>query len=257
MGSLPGFSNRMLTVLRVSLDPYLASTEEKFMPFTRLSIGRALGVFVVATVMSVGVYADSGADPRPSGKPASAADSMGPMKVPGLGIDNFGLVDGRIYRGEQPKEDEYSALKALGISTIIDLRQDAKSYARTSAESAGLRYINIPMDDKDKPYDEQVATFLKSVLDASNGKVYVHCAGGRHRTGATIAAYRMAVNGWTAAQAYKEMKAYDFYSRWGHGGYKDYVFEYYDRMQKDPASVPMACVQPMASDVAEAMAEMQ
>ena len=171
---------------------------------------------------------------------ATATDSMGPMKVPGITLSNFGLVDGHIYRGEQPQPEEYSALKALGVTTIIDLRNDSKDYARTSAEAAGLKYINIPMNDKDRPYDDQIATFIQSVTDPSNGKVYVHCAGGRHRTGATIAIYRMAIKGWSAEAAYREMKAYDYYSRWGHGGYKDYVFEYYDRMQAQPASVPVA-----------------
>jgi tyrosine-protein phosphatase SIW14 len=176
------------------------------------------------------------------GKPveATATDSMGPMEVSGIELKNFGLCDGRIYRGAQPKPEEYSALKALGISTIVDLRQDARPYARESAEAAGLKYVNIKMDDGDKPYDEQITAFLTAVTDPANGKVYVHCAGGRHRTGATIAVYRMAIQGWSADAAYREMKAYDYYSRWGHGGYKKYVFEYYDRMQANPTSVPVA-----------------
>jgi protein tyrosine/serine phosphatase len=72
----------------------------------------------------------------------------------------------------------------------------------------------------------------------------VHCAGGRHRTGATIAVYRMAKQGWSAEAAYREMKAYDFYTRWGHGGYKTYVFDYYKRMQEAPSSVPAAYTAP-------------
>ena len=176
---------------------------------------------------------------RGKGVEASATDSMGPMTVPGIKLSNFGLVDGRIYRGAQPEPAEYSALKALGVSTVIDLREDSKAYAREAAEAAGLKYINIKMDDSDRPYDEQIAAFIQSVTDPANGKVYVHCAGGRHRTGATIAVYRMAIQGWSAEAAYREMKAYDYYSRWGHGGYKKYVFEYYDRMQANPSSVPV------------------
>lgn len=172
---------------------------------------------------------------------ATATDSMGPMQVPGINIENFGVVDGHIYRGNQPEQADYAALKRFGITTVVDLRKDAKPYARESAEAAGLKYVNIPMDDGDKPYDEQVATFLATVTDPSNGKCFVHCAGGRHRTGATIAVYRIAIQGWSADDAYREMKAYDFYTRWGHGGYKTYVFDYYDRMRKNPASVPVAC----------------
>jgi tyrosine-protein phosphatase SIW14 len=165
---------------------------------------------------------------------------MGPMQVPGVNIKNFGVVAGHIYRGNQPDEADYAALKALGISTVVDLRDDARPYAKHAAEAAGLTYINIPMNDTDRPYDEQIAAFLKIVTNPAYGKCFVHCAGGRHRTGVTIACYRMAVQGWSADAAYSEMKAYDFYTRWGHGAYKTYVFDYYKRMQTDPTSVPMA-----------------
>jgi protein tyrosine/serine phosphatase len=162
------------------------------------------------------------------------------MQIPGVEIKNFGVVNGHIYRGNQPDIADYAALKRLGITTVVDLRNDARPYAKQAAEAAGLKYVNIPMDDTDRPYDEQIAAFLKVVTDPAFGKCYVHCAGGRHRTGATIAVYRMAVQGWTAEAAYNEMKAYDFYTRWGHGGYKTYVFDYYTRMKANPASVPMA-----------------
>ena len=200
------------------------------------AIRQVLAAMCVLPMMTAVVLAGGGG----KAAEATATDSMGPMKLPGITLSNFGLVDGHIYRGEQPQPEEYSALKALGVTTIIDLRNDSKDYARTSAEAAGLKYINIPMNDKDRPYDDQIAAFIQSVTDPTNGKVYVHCAGGRHRTGATIAVYRMAIKGWSAEAAYREMKAYDYYSRWGHGGYKDYVFEYYDRMQAQPASVPVA-----------------
>lgn len=226
------------------------------MRFDRSSMSHVFSVLMLVSLLSVAASAKSGKEEAALPAP-SQADSMGPMAPPGITLDNFGVVDGRIYRGEQPAPEDYTRLKSFGVSTIIDLREDAKSFAKESAEAAGLKYINIPMDDGDKPYDNQVADFLKAVTDESNGKVYVHCAGGRHRTGATIAAYRMAVNGWDADVAYKEMKAYDFYTRWGHGGYKTYVFDYYERMQKDPSSVPMAHVAPIAPEIADAMIDLK
>jgi protein tyrosine/serine phosphatase len=211
---------------------------EKGMMTRGESIGRALAAVALVGVLSVGAYASDSNRESSTMVAASATNSMGPMQVPGVNLDNFGVVDGRIYRGEQPKANQYAELKAIGIATVVDLRDDAKAYARTSAEAAGLKYVNIPMDDHDIPTDEQIATFLATVTDEGVGKVYVHCAGGRHRTGATIATYRMAVGGWTIDQAYGEMKAYDFYTRFGHGGYKDYVYDYYKRLKADPASVP-------------------
>ena len=41
-----------------------------------------------------------------------------------------------------------------------------------------------------------------------------------------LAVYRMEVDGWDVDRAYQEMKDYDFYTRFGHGCYKDYVYDY-------------------------------
>src|SRR5437762_4066110 len=80
-------------------------------------------------------------------------------------IKNFGQMDDRFYRGAQLKEKDYASLAALGIHTVIDLRDDATSYERSSVEAAGMRYVNIPMDDKFYPKDEQIQAFLKTVDD--------------------------------------------------------------------------------------------
>lgn len=142
-------------------------------------------------------------------------------------VNNFGKVAEFFYRGAQPKEDEYGQLASLGVKTIIDLRNDPKDYAETSAKQAGLKYINLPMSDKDYPATDAADRFLSLVNDKSNQPVFVHCAGGRHRTGAMIAVFRMKMQGWDVEQAYDEMKDYDFYTRWGHKAMKRYVFDYY------------------------------
>ncbi|MDQ1591369.1 MAG: tyrosine-protein phosphatase [Pyrinomonadaceae bacterium] len=161
-------------------------------------------------------------------------------------IKNFGQMDARFYRGAQPKEDDYQSLAALGIKTVIDLRDDATSYEKSAVEALGMRYVNIPMSDKEYPREEQIETFLKLANDPDTGAFYVHCAGGRHRTGVMGAVYRFTKYGWNYEQVYKEMKDYDFYSRWGHGDMKKYVQDYWQRVQTTPApvSVPSLVVAP-------------
>jgi protein tyrosine/serine phosphatase len=141
-------------------------------------------------------------------------------------IKNFGQMDDRFFRGAQPKEDQYGELAALGIKTVIDLRDDPESYAKKDAEAAGLRYVNIPMIAKKYPVSAQVEQFMKLVDDPSTGKFFVHCAGGRHRTGAMGAVYRFNHYNWKFDQVYAEMKKYDFYTRWGHGDFKKFVQDY-------------------------------
>lgn len=175
--------------------------------------------------------------------PATAADSLGPLHMAGIRLDNFGIVDGRIYRGAQPGRDDYRALAALGVTTIIDLRLDSKSSSRGYAEAAGLKFVNIAIDDHGQPTDSDVMAFLTTLDENPTAKVYVHCAGGRHRTGSMVAVYRMVRNGWTLERAYHEMLAYDFYTRFGHEGFKSFVDEYWQRMNANPTSVPVAAVQ--------------
>ena len=141
-------------------------------------------------------------------------------------IKNFGQMDERFFRGAQPKEDEYKELAALGIKTIIDLRDDPEAYEKQNVEALGMVYVNIPMIAKKYPESSQVEQFIKLVDDPSTGKFYVHCAGGRHRTGAMGAVYRFNHYNWNFDQVYAEMKKYDFYTRWGHGDFKKFVQDY-------------------------------
>jgi len=143
-----------------------------------------------------------------------------------VSIKNFGQMDDRFFRGGQPKQDEYPELAALGIRTVIDLQDDPTSYEKQSVEALGMKYINIPMSDKSYPESTKIDQFLKLVNDPSTGKFYVHCAGGRHRTGVMGAVYRFNLYNWNYDQVYAEMKKYDFYTRWGHGDMKKFVQDY-------------------------------
>ena len=163
-----------------------------------------------------------------AGGKRQVATSRGVLKVT---ISNFGKVNDHYFRGAQPDEGQYKELAAIGIKTVIDLRNDAKLFAKSSAEQAGLRYINFPLDDKDYPAPDAAQGFLQIVNDPGNWPVYVHCAGGRHRTGVMTAAYRMTMDGWDIERAYREMKDYDFYTRGGHKAMKDYVYDYHRSLQ--------------------------
>jgi protein tyrosine/serine phosphatase len=146
-------------------------------------------------------------------------------------IKNFGQMDERFYRGGQPREIDYKDLAALGIKTVIDLTAKPKAYERSLVESLGMHYINIPMIEKKYPTDEATRSFLKVASDPATGKFFVHCAGGRHRTGAMGAVYRYQFYDWNFEQVYAEMKKYDFYTSWGHGAFKDFVQDYYEKMR--------------------------
>lgn len=148
-------------------------------------------------------------------------------------IKNFGQMDDRFYRGARPKDQDLKALAAMGIKTIIDLTDNSREYEQPAVEAAGLRYINIPMTDKSYPSMDQINEFMKVVNDPETGKFFVHCAGGRHRTGVVGAVYRFTKDNWNFDQVMSEMNRYEFGSGFGHGKQKDFVKDYWQQVQSN------------------------
>jgi protein tyrosine/serine phosphatase len=163
--------------------------------------------------------------------PAALAKSKNISKFPNVKIKNFGQMDERFFRGARPKAEDYQALAQLGVKTIIDLTDNSRAYEQPEVEAAGLRYVNIPMEDKSYPSMDQVNQFLKVVNDPATGKFFLHCAGGRHRTGVLGAVYRFNHDNWTLDQALAEMDQYEFNSGYGHGKQRDFVNDYFQQFQ--------------------------
>ena len=144
-------------------------------------------------------------------------------------VPNFHQVNDKLYRGGQPREGGFRELAALGVNTVINLRDDdARADAEGSeARAAGLRYFNIPLGRLGRPTDEQVARALSLINAPENGVVFVHCAKGQDRTGTIVAVYRLTHDRWTADRATDEAEHYGmkFWQR----GMKGYINDYYRR----------------------------
>jgi protein tyrosine/serine phosphatase len=151
-------------------------------------------------------------------------------------LPNFHQVKTKLYRGGQPRKGGIQELVSLGINTIVNLRDDDER-ARAEgqeAETAGLRYFNVPFGRLGRPTDEQVERVLSLINAPENGIVFVHCARGEDRTGTVIAIYRINLDGWTGEQATSEAIRYGmkFWQR----GMKDYIHDYY--RDHGPRSTP-------------------
>jgi tyrosine-protein phosphatase SIW14 len=163
--------------------------------------------------------------------------------LPSIHIDNFGQVSAGLYRGAQPEGHDYTDLRAIGIKMIVNLTSDdADANERAMAESAGMKYVQIPMTTHTPPTATQLDQFLQIVNDPANQPVYVHCVGGRHRTGVMTAAYRMAHDAWTADRAFNEMKEYKFGADFLHSEFKDFVYGYRPPVITDRANANTAAV---------------
>jgi len=142
-------------------------------------------------------------------------------------IDNFGRISPTYYRGAQPEAGDYADLAALGVKTVINLTSDdALAEEPTLVEKAGMNYVAIPMTTRVAPTTAQLDQFLKIVNDPANQPVFVHCVGGKHRTGVMTAVYRMTQDSWTSDQAFNEMKQFKFGAVMLHPEFKKFVYDY-------------------------------
>jgi tyrosine-protein phosphatase SIW14 len=172
---------------------------------------------------------------------AGAAVSTGSQ----IHIDNFGRVGSAYYRGAQPEGRDYAELAALGVKTLINLTaDDAEPNEQAMAEQAGMTYVQIPMTTHLPPTNAQLAEFLTLVNDPARQPVYVHCVGGRHRTGVMTAAYRIAHEGWGADRAFREMKQYNFGADILHSEFKKFVYGYHPDAAHADASAVKAAARP-------------
>jgi len=171
----------------------------------------------------------------------SYADVPSNVVVSNIRIDNFGRVNPNYYRGAQPKGRDYADLASLGVKMLINLTSDdADVTEKAMAERAGLKLVQIPMTTHQPPTAEQLAEFLTIVNDPANQPVYVHCVGGRHRTGVMTAGYRMTQDGWNADQAFAEMKQYKFGADFLHPEFKAFVYGYRATLARGAAAPVVA-----------------
>ena len=90
----------------------------------------------------------------------------------------------------------------MGIKTIINLRSFHSD--RDEIGQAALAYEHIYMKAW-HPEEKEVVRLLKIVTDPKRTPVLVHCQHGADRTGTMVAVYRIAVQGWSKAEAIREL----------------------------------------------------
>src|SRR6267154_499580 len=113
---------------------------------------------------------------------------------------------------------------------------DKIKWERQQAESAGMRFVSIPVSGWAPPTNEQVAQFL-SLFQNHKEKIFVHCRFGDDRTGVFVAAYRMAHDRWPPHQAIKEMYFFGFNGFW-HPAMKSYINDFPSKLKTAPALAP-------------------
>jgi tyrosine-protein phosphatase SIW14 len=171
--------------------------------FCAMNIPRALAVVaLLLSSISFAVAQDSNATSPPPQR------AMGSRKNY-VGLPNFGEVTPKLFRGGQPGVDGLEALKKMGVKIVIDMRGSKSDHERQVVTKLGMQYVAIPWHCP-FPKAEAFAKFLHVIQENPRKKIFVHCRLGDDRTGMAIASYRMAVQGWSADEAMKEMELFGF-----------------------------------------------
>jgi len=116
-------------------------------------------------------------------------------------IKNLYRVDQKLYRSAQPKPGDFEKIYAIGIRSTLNLQK-----FHTDQDEIGnlpIEEYRVPMSALNPKYENLVKAV--GYIVQSDTPVLVHCRRGSDRTGTVIAAYRIAVQGWSKESAIKEM----------------------------------------------------
>ena len=172
---------------------------------------KVLPILVVTVVLALpGV---SQAKERPL---ATSTGKSFARKAESAGIRRFAEIRPGLARGGEPGQAGLEYLHKHGYKTIVSFLTDPSE--SVFVVRSGMKYVHIPMRSgpfsAQPPTDQQVKQFLSVVKDTTQYPMFIHCHAGKDRTGAMTAIYRVAVDGWTNAEAVEEMKAFGFAGRY-------------------------------------------
>jgi protein tyrosine/serine phosphatase len=152
----------------------------------------------------VGEFAPGTILPEAAAAPAVGLTvSKGSSGSSAQALPDFAQVTPNLYRSGQPTQAGVAKIKSLGIKTILKLNDDDPQEADWAA-SDGVTLEPMLLSNEGSPTYDQIDAALAFINDAANQPVLVHCHLGHDRTGAVIGAYRVAVQGWSVAQAASE-----------------------------------------------------
>ena len=116
------------------------------------------------------------------------------------GLNNFFMLDQKVYRAAQPDAEGFASLQALGIRNILNLRE---YHSDDDLAPSGFKLHRVKIRTT-KITTAQVIAALRIIRD-SEGPILIHCWHGADRTGLISAMYRILFQGWSKADAIDEL----------------------------------------------------
>ncbi len=120
--------------------------------------------------------------------------------------ENFHRVADGIYRSGQPSRAEFRELAADGFKSDLNLREYHSD--KRALRGLGITEYRFPVAAGSLT-EEQLFEALKIIRDVPR-PILIHCWHGSDRTGAVVAAYRIAFEQWPVTKALEEMRRKEF-----------------------------------------------
>jgi protein tyrosine phosphatase (PTP) superfamily phosphohydrolase (DUF442 family) len=124
-------------------------------------------------------------------------------------IRNWRRLDARLTTSGQPTERQLAAIKALGVTHMVNLglhsHPDALPDEASSVAALGMNYRHMPVDFA-HPTQADLAAFYELMKTLEPHVLHVHCIA-NFRVSAFIYRFRMDVLGWNEADARPDLDA--------------------------------------------------
>lgn len=103
------------------------------------------------------------------------------LETAGLFQERYAKVGDDLYIAGQPTERALREMKALGVTTVVNLRSPAEMERIGFDEpkliqELGMKYVYIPMRGNEEfPYSPEALRRFADVMKTADGKVLLHC----------------------------------------------------------------------------------
>lgn len=153
---------------------------------------------------------------------------------------NFEEIAPGMFRSNHPNQDRFEAYRAMGITTILNLRgatiHSHYKFEVESCENLGLRLIDIALSARRAPSKELLIQVLDT-LDTLSEPTLMHCKSGADRTGLVSAIYYLHVLNRPFEDAKKMLSFRFLHLKFTSTGILDYLIGLYgDRLAQGPIS---------------------
>ena len=143
---------------------------------------------------------------------------------------NFSEVAPGVYRSNHPEHKRFTAYKAKGIKTILNLRGENSEppylFEKESCDALGLTLVSVSLSARQAPVRERLLELI-TAFETIEKPFLIHCKSGADRTGLAGVLYLMIHEGEPVDKAMRQLSFRYLHIRRTSTGILDHFFDTY------------------------------